>query len=78
MESDHRNVGASQIQKRAEDGGLAAWTSGLARDENPYASPAAKPFVDPHNAEIARLLAEAWWRGWDRASALSLPGVPDR
>jgi hypothetical protein len=30
--------------------------------------PAMGTFVDAQTTAITRLLAEAWWRGWDRAA----------
>ena len=68
MNIDRRNDGLSAPQRRAESIGFHACAAGLPREENPYLPPAMGTFVDAQTTEITRLLAEAWWLGWDRAA----------
>jgi hypothetical protein len=68
MNIDRRSDGLSPVQRRAEAGGFNACASGLSRDQNPYTESSMKPFVDQQTAQIAHLLAEAWWRGCDRGA----------
>ena len=56
-----------KLELRAESMGSMCREVGDPRDRNPYLE-----HLDVSPA-IARELAEAWWRGWDRADAALKP-----
>ena len=64
MNIERRGAGTSLLQRRAEEAGFVACAGGRPRDRNPYFNAAP---VDAQSAGLQRLLADAWWRGWDRA-----------
>lgn len=77
MDIERRGAGTSPLQRRAEEAGFVACTNGRARDENPYLSEASH--TDAQSAGLERLLSDAWWRGWDRASRdLKFKSPPSR
>ena len=51
-------------EKRAEHSGFLSGMADVPREENPYTTGSGSPSPTP-----VRQLAEAWWRGWDRAKA---------
>ena len=57
------------VEKRAERAGFLARSSDAHRDQNPYVRSASTPYLDLRTDKIQRELAEAWWRGWDKANA---------
>jgi hypothetical protein len=55
----------AEIVKRVEQLGFASQRGEVKRDENPYSELAE---TVASGDCLAQSLAEAWWRGWDRAS----------
>jgi hypothetical protein len=56
-------------EERAEQNGLLCGLSDVPRTDNPYATFIDGLRPDGALARQARRLADAWWRGWDRARA---------
>jgi hypothetical protein len=56
------------VPARVEQLGFESRYSGLSREENPYLEVSPLSRVKLNELRIARELADAWWRGWDRAN----------
>jgi hypothetical protein len=56
------------VPDRVEQMGFLAHRCGVYRQDNPYTD-LVDPSSAPASARAATALEEAWWRGWDRASA---------
>ena len=55
------------VLKSTELCGFAARSSGIRRDENPHLGAVSLPLTSVTEHERRSVLAQAWWRGWDRA-----------
>jgi hypothetical protein len=66
-----------RLLQACEKAGADARLHGFARDDNPYAASAPRA-VSLVVASDRLLLAEAWWRGWDRADADAPHAPPPR
>jgi hypothetical protein len=54
------------VPERVEQMGFDAHQAGVPRIENPYIDPD-PPIAGPADVQAATVLADAWFRGWDRA-----------
>jgi hypothetical protein len=66
-----------RLVQACEKAGADARLHGFARADNPYARSAARSVSLLVAADRLRL-AEAWWRGWDRANAETPHAPPPR
>ena len=66
-----------QLVQTCEKAGADARLHGFRRAENPYALSAARSVSLLAAADRLRL-AEAWWRGWDRADTDAQESPPRR
>lgn len=67
LESPQRRF--SPVLKRADEAGFAARSAGMPRDMNPHVGAVVLPYVNLQDAAQRPELAQAWWRGWDRADS---------
>jgi len=69
MDTDSPQRRVAPMLKRADEAGFAARSAGLPRDMNPHVGAVVLPYVNLPDASQRPELAQAWWRGWDRADA---------